>query len=198
MFETTRITQIERLAQYDSEAWTRLHEQFASLIQAYGRKAGLQDADIADVAQGVWQSLFTALPRFRYDPARGRFRDYLGRIAANAVRRHLGRRAKRAEQRLDTVMSQSLTQADDLDALWLSEWRNHHCRIAMSKLRRSLEAKSLVVFEALLDGSSIAQICTRYGMQREAVYKVRTRVRARLRALIRQQMANEDSLYELL
>ncbi len=195
MFETTHQAFLSRLARHDGEAWRHFVVVYGPLIRSYGLKSGLQGADVDDVVQSVWQSLSESLPRFRYDPERGRFRDYLGRIAANAVRRFHANRAARRSTRLDTDVARHLVDDGDFEDLFLEEWRTHHCQAALAALRRELSATSLDVFTALLEGADIASCMQRFDLSRDAVYKIRDRVRLRLEARIREQMHREDDYF---
>ncbi|MCA8971370.1 MAG: sigma-70 family RNA polymerase sigma factor [Planctomycetes bacterium] len=195
MFETTRKTFLGKLSTHDGEAWRQFTQNYAPMIQAYARRAGLQPADADDVAQTVWHDMSKSLPRFTYDPAKGRFRDYLARVASNAVRRFHARRADRRAVRLDTAVSDGLATGVDLERRFVEEWRDHHCRLALAHLRKELESKSLDVFEQLLRGTSVDECACQFMIGRDAIYKIRDRVRRRLHDRIREQMRREDDYY---
>ena len=59
---------LERLRRPEEpEAWERFFALYAPLIYSWGRRAGLQDADAADLVQDVLVALVRALPTFTYD-----------------------------------------------------------------------------------------------------------------------------------
>ena len=68
-----------------AEAFARLYEPVLRRYVAQSCAAGdcVQPADRDDLVQEIFLAVRNALPRFRYDPARGRFRDYLRRTAHN-------------------------------------------------------------------------------------------------------------------
>ena len=71
-------------------------------------------------------SLSRALQSFRYDPAGGRFRHYLGRVVRDAIDRHLARPAlvlRSVEEEVLAVLADVPTEVDDV---WEREWRRHH------------------------------------------------------------------------
>ncbi|MDZ4831604.1 MAG: sigma-70 family RNA polymerase sigma factor [Phycisphaerae bacterium] len=85
---TTHITLLERIADgKDVEAWQELLERYGDLIRGFGRRRGLSQTDCDDVVQDVLTNLVSAMPTFRHDPAKGRFRGYLKTIAVRSILR---------------------------------------------------------------------------------------------------------------
>ena len=62
------------------------------------------------------------------------------------------------------------------------------------QVEHAVSDSSLAVFEALLRGQSIAGAAQSFGMNEQAVYKIRSRVRARIEQLIAEQTREEDRL----
>jgi RNA polymerase sigma factor (sigma-70 family) len=58
---------------------------YARLILNWCRRQGLQAADQDDVVQTILCRLFEMLPKFQYDPQKGRFRDYVRTMVHNAI-----------------------------------------------------------------------------------------------------------------
>ncbi len=125
----------------DNDSWRTFDHRYGELILRYCLARGLQHSDADDVRQMVMIKLARAMPRFRYSPARGRFRSYLGRIVHNELIRLLGR-PSRAWQRVDD--DEDVTAGvDDDDARWDREWAYWHVRQAMRQVRGSFDARSL-------------------------------------------------------
>ncbi len=188
----TRRTLLERLKDPDDDAaWRTFDAQYRGLILGYARRRGLQWADAEDVRQRVMLALAERLPRFRYDPSRGRFRDYLGVAVRNAVGRHLvrGRPLARLTEAGDDLRDAAVE--DDVDA-WEHEWMLHHYRMAMRRLRADLEDDRAVLLDALLGGAALGDIARDHGSTLHAVSKFKRRVRDRLRALVEQQLRDEE------
>jgi RNA polymerase sigma-70 factor (ECF subfamily) len=192
--ETTHPSLLARVRDpEDAEAWREFETRYRDLIRRYCRKRGLQDADAEDVSQIVLLALSRALQRFAFDPARGRFRDYLGRVVHNAVLRH-ATRPKRNADLLDTSVLEVLLAptAAPPDEPWEREWMLHHYRLAMHAVRAEHAPASLAIFDRLLAGEAVADVAAACGTTPEAVYKVRHRIRERLRERIEQQVRDED------
>src|SRR5262245_22799070 len=179
----------------DAAAWQEFDTRYRDLIRRYCRRRGLQAADAEDVRQIVMLNLANAMREFEYRPERGRFRDYLGRVIENAVRR-LFRRPRIDAARLDTHDMEELSAPfpTELTQQWEREWMLHHYRLALSELRRSFDVQSTAMFEALLSGQSVAEVAETFGVSQVAVHKVKQRIRDRLKALIARQLYDEEDL----
>lgn len=196
--ETTQVSLLDRLRESaDQLAWRQFDQKYRELILRYCRARGLRLADAEDVHQNVLLDLARAMPHFSYQPERGRFRSYLGRVVRNAIARYFGRHA-RLEYGLDTKVLAIVpsTTPDDGDQRWEEEWIRNHYRLALRKLRESTEPRGIAVFERLLAGESTAQIARTCDMHEPAVRKIKQRIRERLQAIIADQLRAEDRLGE--
>ena len=177
----------------DHGAWTEFEAKYRELVLRYCERRGLQPADCDDVRQLVWLHLSKWLRNFEYDPKRGRFRDYLGRVVRNAIARHFSR-PNGAQLALDTTMLAVTPDTDDNDAdrLWEQEWVDHHYRLALQTVRRTVEPRSVQIFHRLLAGDSVSAVAGAFATSEQAVYKVKQRVRDRMQELIARQIREED------
>ncbi|MCG3125658.1 MAG: hypothetical protein CHACPFDD_00483 [Phycisphaerae bacterium] len=175
----------------DEAAWREFSDQYRELLERYCRARGLQAADVDDVCQLAFVNLLRSLRAFEYDPARGRFRHFLGRIVRNAIHTHFSRPG-RAHPALDTTILAAIPDEPEQDASWEQEWMDQHYRRAMRAVRESFDARSVEVFDALLSGSTVEAVAAARGMSDQAVYKIKQRIRDRLSELIAQQVADED------
>ena len=143
----------------------------------------------------VMLNMARQLRSFEYQPAKGRFRDYLGRTVANAVHRYF-RRPTGERRGLDTGALTGLEAPEDesLDREWEHEWMLHHYRIAMQDVRGTADAKSVAVFERLLDGESTDAVARAFGMSRDAVHKIKQRMRDRLKLRIAEQIREDEAV----
>jgi RNA polymerase sigma factor (sigma-70 family) len=182
----------------DQLAWRQFEAKYRELILRFCRRRGFQQADAEDVLQLVMMFLLQSLPKFVYDPKRGRFRDYLYQTVRSAISRLKGggARPKPPEGALDTTMMDMTPGEDESGAetLWNREWINHHYRMAMETVRQTFEPRSVEVFERSVRGESVAQLATAFGMSEQAVHKVRQRIRRRMEELIELQVRDEDAV----
>jgi RNA polymerase sigma factor (sigma-70 family) len=182
----------------DHAAWAEFEARYRDLLVRYCRRRGLQPADAEDVVQLVLTSLAHALPTFSYDRARGRFRDYLSRCAANAVSKWAERKSALSRP-LDTNLAESLAthEPDPREAkVWEEEWVAHHYRLAMNTVRKSFDGKSVEIFDRSVGGAKPSELARVFEISEQAVHKIRQRIRDRMEELISRQVREEDALDE--
>lgn len=175
----------------DEAAWREFADQYRELLERYCRVRGLQAADVDDVCQLAFVNLLRSLRSFEYDPARGRFRHFLGRIVRNAIHTHFSRPG-RSNPALDTTILAAIPAEPGDDDAWEQEWMDQHFRRAMRSVRESFDGRSVEVFDQLLAGAAVEDVARQRGMSDQAVYKIKQRVRDRLSELIAQQVSEED------
>jgi RNA polymerase sigma factor (sigma-70 family) len=186
----TRSSLLGRLrAGGDDDAWHEFDRRYRGLVIRYCLRRGLQVVDAEDVRQSVMIGLTRSLKQFRYDPARGRFRSYFGRVVQNAVTRF--ERTRRHEVSLEEVGETEATATVE-DDRWVDEWRIHHLKLALDAVRPMVEPESLAVFESLIDGREVAEVAREFGMTEAAVHKVKQRIRDRLKAVVAAQIRDEE------
>jgi RNA polymerase sigma-70 factor (ECF subfamily) len=192
--ETTQPSLLLRVRNPDDQAaWREFDEKYRGLILGYCRVRGLQPSDAEDVRQSVMLNLTRFLPHFDYQPSKGKFRYYLGRAVKNAIAQHFARQ-KGGDAALDTAVLATVPASGEVetDELWEREWVDHHYRLAMKMIRASFEPRSVQVFEELLAGQTPEQAAAKFELNAAAVYKIKQRIRDRLKELIDEQVKDED------
>jgi len=194
--DTTHPSLLARVADLeDQSAWREFDARYRELILRYCRRKGLQTSDAEDVRQMVMLNLARQLRSFEYKPKLGRFRDYLGRTVANAIHRYFRRpRPERGGLDVGVVADLEAPADERLDQEWETEWMLHHYRLAMAAVRETADAKSVEVFEQLLAGRSTEEVAELFEMTREAVHKVKQRMRDRLKQKIAEQVREDEAV----
>ena len=196
-WHSTHPSLIERLADpRDAEAWARFDQLYGPLITNFCRSSGLQLSDAEDIRQSVTAALASSMQSFRYDPERGRFRTYLGRSVRHAIWNHARRPIARTGG-LDHLEGSSSVanaahDATELDQQWEQEWRRVHLKRAFETLSGEVQSTTAQAFRRLLDGVSPQVVAEEVGLSIDAVYKIKQRCGARLRAIVDEQIREED------
>ncbi len=180
----------------DHAAWREFETRYREMLVRFCRKRGLQHVDAEDVVQQVFVNLAKSLPGFIYDPARGRFRDYLFRCTRNVIwlwsRRPNGRPIA-LDSNVGTLQSTDEPSPEE-SALWHEEWVSHHYRLAMETVRSSFDPQSVEVFMRNVAGEGVTELAEAYGITETAVYSLRKRIRIRLQELVTTQVNDEDRI----
>ena len=181
----------------NQSAWREFEAKYRDLLLCYAERRGLQPADAEDVRQQVMVNLSRYLRDFKYDPARGRFRSYLGRMVRNGVAQIMTRR-KIGEVALDTSVKAAVPGKDEAetDDVWEDEWMKHHYRTAMIAIRQRVEPQTAAIFERFVAGDSAEQIAQAFDISNQAVQKIKQRMRDRMKEQIALQIRDEDEMPE--
>lgn len=192
---TTCATLLARLSEGgDASAWREFTERYGPLVAGFAQRRGLQDADRDEVTQEVLTALHRAMPGFRYDPARGKFRSYLKTATLRAIWRLL--RQRRGETPLDDAALEGTvkdwTRDTTIDEQWEREWRQYHLSCALRSIEVEFSARDRTAFHAYaLEGRSAAEVAERHGLSTDQVYQAKSRILRRLTTLIARQVEDE-------
>lgn len=105
----TRTSLILRLADgQDREAWDEFVTIYSPLIYRLARSKSFQDADALELVQEVLLAVSKAVERWDADTSKGRFRDWLFRIACNLMINFLTRKKYQPIGNQEEPMSQLL------------------------------------------------------------------------------------------
>ncbi|HEV3080980.1 MAG TPA: sigma-70 family RNA polymerase sigma factor [Gemmataceae bacterium] len=185
----TRASLLVRLSDpRDGTAWSQFVELYAPLVFGYARKQGLQDADAADLTQDVLVAVAGAIGRLEYDPARGAFRNWLFTIVRYKLSNVRAARANGSRGSGDTAIHDLLNQypaPETLEKDWQLEWEDRLFAWASEQVRHEVQGTTWQAFwRTAIDGQSGKQVAGALGLSVTAVYNARSRVRARLRAIV--------------
>jgi RNA polymerase sigma-70 factor, ECF subfamily len=177
---TTQISLLERLRQPDEqEAWARFVELYTPLLYYWARRAGLQDADAADLVQDVFATLVRKLPEFVYDRNKS-FRQWLRTVTLNKWRDRL-KRGHKMQQLPEAALSE-LAEPNGADPFWETEYRQHLVSRALQILQTEFQPATWKAFwEFVACGRPARQVAAELGITENAVYIAKCRVLRRLR-----------------
>jgi len=86
LFPVTHASLLCRLKDpVDGSAWKTFVDVYGPLVYGEIRRRGLSEQDAEDITQEVFSRCLRSIRKFHYEPARGRFRDWLGMLIRNEV-----------------------------------------------------------------------------------------------------------------
>lgn len=205
----TLIAKIKNLAPgEDSAAWVRFWDTYSLAIRRFAAmKGGEENAD--DIVMTVLGKLVNVLREGRYVAEKGKFHSYLAAMIVNEVRmahrKDLARASDRsvsidAEVRspsgdgggtvADTLVAPGSTSAEELDA----DWRRAVLASAVEHVltKTALSDRDRRVYRAYaLEGRDIGEVAAEFGLSRNSVSQIKTRIDKRIVAVGRSFVAEE-------
>jgi RNA polymerase sigma-70 factor (ECF subfamily) len=200
MEPTTRPSLVLRLRNLEDEAaWTEFVQIYEPLVYRLARNKGLQDADARDLCQDVFRAVAGAIERWDPDPARGRFRAWLFRIARNLLVNFLARERRRPRGSGSTSVQELLAAQPAADAVaaaeFAAEFQLRAFHWAAEQVKREFSDSTWQAFwRTGVENQPIAAVARELGLSEGAVYIASSRVLARLRDRV--QQLTEDSGFD--
>ena len=182
---TTKRSLLSKIKEGDAVRWEEFYRTYAPLIWIRGRDRNLTPSERQDLIQDVMVSMFSGIGHFKYDTAKGRFRDYIRKI--------IDRRAVDIIRKRDIAQSvgDDIEHAvddhgrDDDDKKWTDYWKEHVFTQALVELKGEIEPKTYQAFELYaIDGWSVAETAKFTGMSASSVYVAKNRAMEKLKDII--------------
>ena len=200
----TLIAKIKNLAPgEDSAAWVRFWDTYQGAIRAFAAlKGGESNAD--DIVMQVLGKLVDVLRSGQYTPEKGSFHSYLATMIVNEV--HMAHRkdvVRQVDKRIpidapvgeegktvaDTLAGESATP-ESLD----DDWRKAVLAAAREHvlMHTALSDRDRQVYRAYaLEGEDIGEVAKKFGISRNFVSQIKTRIEKRIIAAGREMIEKE-------
>ncbi|HET6880561.1 MAG TPA: sigma-70 family RNA polymerase sigma factor [Pirellulales bacterium] len=180
--ESTSLTLLERLRMNgDESAWRRFVDLYTPLLHLWTRRAGLPEADAADIVQDVLLTVTNEMPRFAYDVDRKNFRGWLKTITINRCRDRQRKKAPLNAADVDSAVFESAPGSAG-DEFWEKEYHQHLFQQALAVMQAEFETKTWrACWEMAVNERPVKEVAAELGMSEAAVYVAKSRVLRRLR-----------------
>ena len=200
---STHATLLKKLAAGENPAaWREFCDRYGELIRGFAKRKGLQSSDCDDVVQETLLALIKSMPKFQYEPGKGKFRSYLKTIVLHVIFQRS--RQKRGQVSLGEIeatvgswadgdFADAKTAADpETEAQWEAEWRQYHLRQAMRTIEAEFNENDRAAFDAYaVAGQDVRETAESLGMSVDQVYQAKSRILKRLGQLVEQQVQEE-------
>lgn len=168
----------------DREAWEEFVAIYEHIVYRMAFRHGMQRADADDLAQQVFWSISRAINRFDPDANKGRFRDWLRKIARHAIINAVTRKA--ADQAVggsDMLLLINAQAAPEADALKIAQdYRREIFLVAAAQVREQVDDAAWQCFwETVVVGATVDEVAKKLQRTRGSVYTARCRIIQRLK-----------------
>jgi len=174
----------------DADAWREFQASYRPFIRRVGIDAGLARHRLADLSQDVFLTLVRVIPRFTYDPSRGRFRSWLARVVRSRCS-DLVRRDRR-----DALVRSRVSPRPAASPVSLAGETNagrDTLRKVLISLRASTRPLTWDCFERhVLEQRPALEVADALGTTVNAVYLSSMRVMQRLERECRERLEQEE------
>jgi RNA polymerase sigma-70 factor (ECF subfamily) len=184
MTSATHPTLLDRLRDGEEPlAWGEFFRRYWPVIYGYARRRRCSEHTCEEIVQEVMLKVFQHRDVFRYDPQRGRFRDWLATIVRHQVAEYRRRPAQRVRGIGGDDPAPAEPEADtpSPDDEWEAVYERGLLLVLLDLVRRETNPRDYLAFELTtlgeLSPEAVAQIT---GFSRNSVYKARRKVLKRL------------------
>jgi RNA polymerase sigma factor (sigma-70 family) len=188
MNSETHATLLDRIRDADDAvAWEEFWTRYWRAIFHFAKCQGCSEHTAEEVVQDVMLSVFEKRAVFRYDPAKGRFRDWLGGVVRNVVLKRRGKPAERVRAvggEDDPAMHSVQETQISAEEAWERAFEETLLNVLLDVVRQEVHPATYQAFEfVVLQNGSAADAAMLTGLSRNAVYLAKKRVLERLQEL---------------
>ena len=193
----TRRTLLSRLRNLDDqESWRTFFDLYWRLLYNVARKSGVDDPGAQEIVQDTVIAVARKMPEFRYDPARGTFRQWLLRITRRRIIDHLRRiyrqppKAEVAPESLDEDEAHAAAAIDQgasaIDAAWNEEWEKSTFDAALAQVRAASNPRHFQIFDyCVLKEWPASKVAATLGLNAAQVYLAKHRIAQAMKRAVR-------------
>jgi len=177
---------------HDEASWEEFVSTYRNYILSIINNLNVCHHDSEDLLQSILLKLWNKLPEFDYDPGKGQFRFWLGRVTKNDVFKHFEKN-KRHQKNSQEVEGDSgfNTEDPEINKMIEREWQNYIAEKAWGNVSENFGQKILDVFHCFADGMTGPQVAEKMEMTENTAYVYKLRVQ---KALHKEMMRLEFEL----
>ena len=183
----TRRSLIDRVKNWDDQvSWKLFMDTYSPLVYSVAFKAGLTNAEADDAVQETMISIAKNIREFHYDPAIGKFRNWVIKTTTFRVGDQLRKRKKLPPPRSRTRDDNTTATIDrlpdpaslNLERMCELEWEKHIRDLAVEKLKNKIRPKHFQILDMyVLKEWAPARVAKTAGVSVAFVYLIGHRVK---------------------
>ena len=178
---TTRSSFLKRVQSGNDEAWKEFYEKYTGMIRFIGKKRQLTSEECDDLQTEVMVIFWKKMNAFLYDPARGKFRSYLGRIANLAAFRIY--KKNHGKELMNVPLVENYPA--DINVDYMEEWQNYLLGKALEDLKNQVDTEIYQVFyRSTIQKRPIEEVVAVTRKTANNIYVIRSRCLKKLRRII--------------
>lgn len=180
----TRLSLLLRLGDLaDEQAWCEFLDIYQPLVLQMAQRQGLQEADAQDLVQTLFSRVAKKARSWQTEKETGTFRGWLATTTRNLVIDHFRRQQRLpsniTDSHLMNVRGPAVDEEFDLQQRrMLFQWAANRCRSEFTP--KTWDA----FWSTAVDNQAVSNVAEQLSMSAGAIYIARSRVLARIRALI--------------
>jgi len=160
--------------------WREFFDLYAPAVYRVARVRGLSESDADDVVQKVMLSISNHIDAFEYERDRGRFRDWVRRIAENKIRDDF--RQSKIASPVQTLPAEHPDSTPSIEALWEEQWRLQDMMHCLDLVASNVSPTRIQAFRLyVLGGLSAQEVADQLDVTVGYVYTARCQLLKMLR-----------------
>ena len=175
--QVTRMTLIQRVKnQMDQQSWEEFTEFYSPYIMGILHKAGIKYEFIEDLCQEILLRIWKSIENFEYDPAKCKFRTWLGTVCRNHIYNFYERVTKK-HNNVDMDESYLPPGEADINEIIEKEWQVYIAKKAFEKVSEQFNEKAMVSYSEYQKGKDVAEISKEIDVAENTIYVYHRRVK---------------------
>lgn len=188
---TTHSSFLREIRTGSEAAWYEFYRKYAGMIRYIGQKRNLTPEECDDLMVDVMMIFWKRIDSFIYDPAKGKFRSYLGKITDSAAFR-IFKKNRSDDVPLETA---ELDYPDEIDEDYMDEWRDFVLEKALEELKNLIDTENYQIFYmSFFQKRPAADIAMVSGKSVNNIYAIKSRCLKKLKELIASYRQNEEAV----
>ena len=171
----------------DTGAWQRFSVRYEPMVFAFALKLGLNETDAQDAGQETMLAFVQGYWEGRYDPNKGRLRNWLFGIAHRKVidmRRRKPREVVVTDRTDVGRFMGNVESPEEAQVVWEQEWQRSVLQACMEEVAKQLNPTTVSAFDLYVIKQWPAErVADRLEISQNAVYIAKTRVTDRIRKI---------------